>query len=301
MDADDATEPYLVLLHGRAQEGREPSRLKDLWVQALREGVAAAGEALEVKSERIRFVFYGDALRDSLTQEQLEDVERVAVRGPTQVAHEEMFIREVLLEALRSVQQASAESEKPTTLTTHRRGGGRTSLALMRALDEYLPGSAGAAIAFMARDVHAYLSRPGVRDLIEDGFRRALPDSCPAVVVGHSLGSVVAYNVLRREAFSHPWNIRLFVTLGSPLGLRAIRRRLEPLSYPRSVREWLNARDPRDAVALRGLERFYRPRAGAAAIAEIDDIVNTTSKHHGVEGYLSDKRIAKRIAAALRV
>ena len=43
----------------------------------------------------------------------------------------------------------------------------------------------------------------------------------PTVIVAHSLGTVVAYDILRE--FTAP-EVPLFVTLGSPLGITAIRR-----------------------------------------------------------------------------
>jgi alpha-beta hydrolase superfamily lysophospholipase len=56
------------------------------------------------------------------------------------------------------------------------------------------------------------------------------------VVIGHSLGSVVAYDALRARPAEQP--LPVLVTLGSPLGLSAIRTRLlpQPPAYPATVR-----------------------------------------------------------------
>jgi len=78
------------------------------------------------------------------------------------------------------------------------------------------------------------------------------------VIVGHSLGSVVAYEVL--FAHSHQ-QVRALVTLGSPLGLRNVvfdRLRPAPAAVPGSnqvmgawppVRMWANVADTGDIVA----------------------------------------------------
>src|SRR5262249_18989868 len=107
------------------------------------------------------------------------------------------------------------------------------------------------------KQVRGYLTDPAMRRRIRDRVASVVgPDT--RVVVGHSLGSVVAYEVL----CAHPeWPVRALVTLGSPLGLRRlIFDRLEPRPVPdgaggvRGVwpgpgRTWTNIADPGDAVA----------------------------------------------------
>lgn len=74
------------------------------------------------------------------------------------------------------------------------------------------------------------------------------------VLVGHSLGSIVCYEALCQ----HPeWPVKVFVTLGSPLGIkRLIFDKLEPPPHnnsgrwPGSVERWINIADEGDIVAL---------------------------------------------------
>jgi hypothetical protein len=70
--------------------------------------------------------------------------------------------------------------------------------AIARALDAHLPGASGATLALVTYDVYHYLRNPGVRDTIEDGVRSAMSADDETVVVSHSLGTVVTYNLLRR-------------------------------------------------------------------------------------------------------
>jgi hypothetical protein len=67
--------------------------------------------------------------------------------------------------------------------------------------------------------------------------------------VGHSLGTVVAYNVLRSGR-----KVPLYVTVGSPLGIRATRKTLSPIENPIGNKGWYNAYDGRDVVALYPLD-----------------------------------------------
>ena len=147
------------------------------------------------------------------------------------------------------------------------------------------------------RDVYQYLNNPGVRDKIEGGVRKALQRGRPTVVVSHSLGTVVAYNLLRREGKDQGWKVPLFVTLGSPLGVEAIRSGLAPIEYPSCVGHWFNAMDERDVVALYPLtpDRFdVEP-----AIENKTNVQNHTENRHGIAGYLDDAEVAKRIYEAL--
>ena len=75
------------------------------------------------------------------------------------------------------------------------------------------------------------------------------------MVIGHSLGSVVAYEYLCHD---RPASVELLVTLGSPLGIpNVVFDKLTPApvggagAWPGMVAAWVNVADPDDIVALR--------------------------------------------------
>jgi hypothetical protein len=107
----------------------------------------------------------------------------------------------------------------------------------------------------------------------------------------------VAYNVLSKLPANAP-DIPLFLTLGSPLGIRAISQQLEtPLAKPRGVRRWVNARDPRDVVALHPLDSNYfdiNP-----PIEDFSGVDNFDPNRHSIEGYLADPFVLRCIHDAL--
>ena len=116
------------------------------------------------------------------------------------------------------------------------------------------------------------------------------------MVVGHSLGSIVAYNVLRK----HPAKVSRYVTMGCPLGIKAIKRRLEPpLTMPPNTASWCNARDPQDSVALFPLDAKHFDIT--PAILNHDEVVNETPNQHGIVGYLPDPWVAEAIHRGLGV
>jgi len=87
--------------------------------------------------------------------------------------------------------------------------------ATLSALETHVPGLSGASIAVAVHDVYHYLKNPGVRDEIDIGVRDAVVPGRETVVVGHSLGSVVSYSLLRRDAKALGWRVPLYVTLGA--------------------------------------------------------------------------------------
>ena len=115
-------------------------------------------------------------------------------------------------------------------------------------------------------------------------------------MVGHSLGSVVAYNVLRARKFDH---VRHFVSLGSPLGVSAVTRRLPVYADGRLLRldEWLNGFDHRDIVALRPLSR--EGLGSTCSIENKDDLENTTENRHGIIAYLRINSVASYLVEKL--
>ena len=165
--------------------------------------------------------------------------------------------------------------------------------AILRAIDKHTPMNQKSLETF-TRDVFLYTTRAGVRDEIDSIVAQKLTDE-PTVVVSHSLGTVVAYNVLRNERRS--LKVPLLVTLGSPLGVRAVRDQFRPLKYPPVVAGWYNAFDTRDVVALYPLDDKNFPLQ--PRIENNSAVNNSTDNRHGIAGYLDNQDVAKRILGAL--
>jgi hypothetical protein len=116
------------------------------------------------------------------------------------------------------------------------------------------------------------------------------------VVLAHSLGTVVGYNVLatRSPIDTYP---RL-VTVGSPLGINGIKRLIEsPLRSPPCVKNWFNAFDPRDIVALQPLDAHNFDVS--PPVENKGDVNNFTDNRHGIAGYLADPVVASKICEYL--
>jgi hypothetical protein len=142
----------------------------------------------------------------------------------------------------------------------------------------------------------AYLKRPGVDNLV-DAIVRPVLDAGPAVVVGHSLGTVVTFKLLRQLGLEgRPIRVPLYVTLGSPLPLMAVQAALGPaFVIPAGVDRWVNAVDPDDLIALgRGLDAANF----TTGIQNLLDIHNIKGDPHSIKGYIGDRRVGEAILAS---
>ncbi|MHC3017516.1 hypothetical protein [Klebsiella pneumoniae] len=287
----------LVLVHGRGQQGQDPAVLKSEWMDALHRGAQALGQALPVGVE-VALPFYGDVLDKFTRQYDIPLTSDIQTRGA--VADEEFLAFQAeIAESLRQstgITDDQIDAEYGTNPKPKGPHNWEWVQAILRTIDKHGGSISQKTLEVFTRDVFLYTTRAGVRDDIDRIVASQLSEE-PTVVVGHSLGSVVAYSILRsdRRALQVP----LFVTVGSPLGIRAIRDQFRPLRFPTSVQAWYNAYDNRDVVALQSLNAANFP-----VVPQIENnatVKNHTANRHGILGYLADPDVAKQILGALSV
>jgi hypothetical protein len=289
----------LVFVHGRAQENKVAEALKAEWVDAWRSGLAKSGLSLPLGDPDIRFPYYGQTLYDLAQGKSASEAADVVVRGENADAEQRAFIREVLLEVQRRQGITEARLAEVAGADVVQKGplNWEWLQGVLKVIDRHVPLASGTSIALATNDVYQYLENPGIRDEIEVGIRQAMVPDVDTVVVAHSLGTVVAYNLLRREGTAQRWKVPLFVTLGSPLAVTAIRKKLAPNRHPACATHWYNAMDERDVVALYPLDAANFPVD--PPIENKRDVDNPTSNRHGISGYLSDPVVARRLHEAV--
>jgi hypothetical protein len=172
------------------------------------------------------------------------------------------------------------------------------------------------ALRVTLHDVRRYLDDiGGVADPIRAMLREPLCDAWRAgervLLVGHSLGSVIAYDTLwelSREARNAPaGNADLLLTLGSPIATRFIRNSLcgadatGERRYPANVRQWVNIAARGEMVALhRRIRPFFEAMIDyglTESISDTAEIVNHFRGHYGLDvhksyGYLMHRTVA---------
>ena len=289
----------LVFVHGRAQENIDSVGLKKEWIDAWRQGLAHSGLDLPISEDRIHFPYYGDTLAQMVAGLSPGDAARIVVRGERLDREQENFLKEYLAE----VQEAGGISDQEVAAGLDPEVRERGVLnwgwvqGILGELDRKLPWASGASVALFTNDVYQYLHKPGLRKVMDDGVLSAFRPGVETVVVAHSLGTVVAYNVLKREGSERDPKVPLFMTLGSPLAVSVVKKALRPIGHPRCVGRWFNAMDERDVVALFPLTADHfdiEPPIGNKV-----DVDNPTQNRHGISGYLGDPEVARRIHEAV--
>ncbi len=277
----------IVGIHGIAQEVRGPDTLRAKWGPALRDGIALSGAEPPAETD-LEIVFYGDLFRKKGGK---------AASGPPYMAAdvEEGFEQE-LLETWWAGAAASDDAVPGPDAVTKLRSP-KTVQRALNALSQsrYFAGLTERLIIGFIKQVHAYLSDDAIRGEIQERVeRRVSPDT--AVLVSHSLGTVVAYEA----ACAHPeWDLTL-ITLGSPLGIpNLVFDHLRPApgdgrgSFPAGAATWTNIADPGDAVAL---VKQLAPLFGAVVQ---DLLVDNGSKAHDVSPYLTAAETGRAVAGGL--
>lgn len=97
-----------------------------------------------------------------------------------------------------------------------------------------------------------------IRRLLKMPLRAAWNSERPLLLIGHSMGSIIAYDALWQLGQKHgvEHRIDLFLTMGSPLGQRFIQRRIMGFGeqpdnrYPRNIKRWVNIAAIGDLTAI---------------------------------------------------
>ena len=286
----------VVCVHGIGQQLKGEDSLAVEWSSALCDGMRRAGcaEAELPAAGDVRCVFYGDVFRPA--------GRRLAVGDPWLTAADATeFDREMLAAWWRGAAESDPRVVDPGARTLARTPGGVQ--AALRALSgsAFFAALADRVMLFDLQQVRRYMTDPQVRQAALDRVAAGIWDDT-RVVVGHSLGSVVAYEAL----CAHPeWPVRALVTLGSPLGIKnLIFDRLVPAptaegpggvrgGWPAGVRSWVNVADAGDVVAL---VKDMRPLFGDGMACYL---VHNGAHAHDVRPYLTAAETGAAIAAGL--
>jgi len=153
-----------------------------------------------------------------------------------------------------------------------------------------------------------------IRGLQKQPLREAAENDDKVLLIGHSMGSIIAYDSLWE--LHHLENMEdcvdTLLTIGSPLGMHYVQQHLSGLnnqqvpSYPGNLRQWINVSARGDLVALdRSLADDFRAMIDHQQIESItdwrEDIFNHYRDSKGLNahksyGYLINPVVSKTIA-----
>ena len=319
--------------HGPAEEAAFVLRKRQAWVAGLTKGLVEAGLPA-VDGSTVSFPYYGNAFVDAITAYDRAGGARpdlVLVPGeepPAPVPPESAaaLILEAAVE-LGYTPEREALGEPEDGLGALDAGGVDPELAaawdaylagagfafgdllrprLLRSALQYIARKTGAAQLIIERfltDVGYYLDVPSIRDLVvgivADDVRRSAQEHGSVVLVTHSLGTIVGYDVF--DALGGQVDVRMLVTCGSPLGYPVVRKALRPPGADPGAPAaqggpvpWLNAYDVQDFVAL------IHPLRDSFGGAPRDERTFNASDPHSIQDYLGHADVARPIGRALR-
>ncbi|MEO8467629.1 MAG: thioesterase domain-containing protein [Gammaproteobacteria bacterium] len=154
---------------------------------------------------------------------------------------------------------------------------------------------APAATRRLMHDANRYLkNRDGIGSAVRAMLRAELDSAwqagAPFVLIGHSLGSVIAYDTLwelSRERGSTP-RVDLFITLGSPLATHFIQRKVGgsreqgAARYPANIQRWVNFTARGDTTALRQrLKPTFAEMQSLGLVESIEDVGDFHNYYRG--------------------
>jgi hypothetical protein len=304
----------VVLVHGIDHQLSSADTIEQSWGPALAGGVRAAGFP-EVADRlwrtgpvaggfNVRAAFYGHLFR------------RPGVMGTGEGLSEpeEDLFGALAVECLRRAEHSASEQQRRVAreelaalgLTAGSTPQGLRAIASrLTARLARLPWFARLGMALAERfvitslnQVTRYLTDETIRETAQREILKLIDDQTK-VIVAHSLGSVVAYEVCRRMDRALP----LLVTIGSPLGLGTIiypRLRPQPPVFPPSVRRWVNVADRNDVVAAEAqLGGFFR-EVPTGALFEHGAVDNEKDAHRA-ESYMTSNWVGRSVGASLLV
>jgi len=307
----------IILVHGIDNEQLTADGVEAEWLPALVGGVRLADrtdladrlwpprsrpDAIESRS-----AYYGDLFRTpdqqgggfdlrDLTPEQvtfaeglaLEWLERIAERAPSSSADGAQA--QFALDVARNPEQVQAQGIRNIErqiLKTLARNSWLARVGMTLA-ERFVVTALIQVTRYLSDELIRALAQQRVLDLVGDDTR---------VIIGHSLGSVVAYECAHRLAHSLP----LLLTLGSPLGLRTIvtDRLRPPPSFPLMVGRWANVADRDDVVAAElDLHPLFACDLPASSRFE-GVLVDNGSAPHSPVHYLGKIAVGRAISEAL--
>ncbi|MEV7177802.1 hypothetical protein [Kitasatospora sp. NPDC093679] len=282
----------IVLVHGifNHVRGASPEQAAARRVADCRPRLVESLHRLSVEAPEMVMAYYADLLRPDLPDQAQSAGDDTSFDG---LSAAERAAAAEWLAAAGAVQPADPQNVALAPLRqmlgwlVDQRGGGLSGTAreqTIRRLER--------AIVANLREVEAYTTWPQRRNLVRERVAEVIRREAPAVVIAHSLGSYVTYETLHAHI---DLQVELLVTVGSPLRVPSLARRLDPAlrsgrgARPAGVKQWVNIADAGDVVAV-------PPKLAKVFPVDVDKTCDNGLGFHGIGGYLANGLLAAAVA-----
>ncbi|HTM79763.1 hypothetical protein [Asticcacaulis sp.] len=292
----------VLLIHGINNEDNSAKNILDTWVKALTAGVAAAGKSMP-KDVSFKAAFYGETLAVETASwgDTQESTTTMGADSPDKdYADPELAALYREFQEKYNIPDSAVidhldDGDEVAAVNTMAKGIHKQWLkAIARALEAVLPTRGKYIAQVFLKQASAYLRKPGLKEKIDgmvyDQVFKGLAADEKVIVISHSLGTIVAYDILRMHR--QDLSAKLLLTAGSPLGIEIVKKRLgPPLICLKNAPTWINASDPNDFVALK--PELTAQNFGCEKIDNIAGLNNGEEDAHSIEKYLAQRRVGQ--------
>ncbi|NVO72595.1 hypothetical protein [Photobacterium damselae] len=276
---------HYITIHGRSN--KPPTHiLEDSWLRAINDGRRHVDQALINKSQ-FSMAYYADVFYQ---QPLYFDPEPYLPDIPTNHSPIPLAVDEDHLSEMMEQNKWRLDNRFFEPLLSEF-GGYRALNYLSKPL-----------LRYWLTDVYRYFHDPAFALEIEKPLTRLIQDyrHHSITLISHSLGTVIAYNVLQTLAAQRTTQditIDKWITLGSPLGLASVKAQLKrnlqgSLAVPENVLAWHNYSDKRDIVCIDGdlADDFARNNSGVS-VQDFQVVNAYPGNPHKSYGYLQGLRM----------
>lgn len=283
----------IILVHGINNQGKSEERIIGEWLGALQ--TALTPQELELlHSKEIVAPYYGNILKEITDSGDKIDKQAVAQSILNLDDPQAKFISEAMTEMAlgAGMHPDILDAENGDQAVEQSLKHNRYLNAVVRFLEGKSPWHGDHAVRFL-KQAYVYLNRAHAAKAVDDIVAPNL-NGPRSLIIAHSLGTIVTFKALRNINTELKHN---YITLGSPLGIRAIRKKIgPPYQTPTCTSVWNNGLDKDDFITLgkRLSEHGYNGH-----ISENDKIDNGRKDPHSIAKYITDPWVVAQIKTAL--
>ena len=293
----------IIFIHGMNQQNYDEDTLKQHWLNLFKTGLSHAEQNIELKSLDIKLPFYGDLLtkhqlNNSLDLNTMLPKSLSHLHFPFHLWHNTSIIEEhspcITPLPCFNPEQSESLTQRLSVITALTKDHAFKELIMF--LNHY-PKLHETLMHKFLIETYLYLSNSDFMHEVHHRIMSHLHPSKDHIIVAHSLGTVIAYNLLHQ--FNH-FRVHRFITLGSPLAFKVIQEKLTlPISRPPQLHgDWFNFYSPDDFLTAFPLSEapfnFEPPIINQAITTPVD-------KPHQITGYLAHPAVIKSIVDALKL
>ena len=283
----------IILVHGINNQHKSSEQIKWEWLGAL-STVLSAQQENAIRNLDVVAPYYGDILYDYTEGREADLVNRPVAQSIGNVPDEET---EFYNEFLADVAQAFDIGDEDIAVEMGHQDAAvkqgffhdRKFIAIVQLLEKISPWQ-GKHVMRVLSQAYTYINDEDAAAAVDAVVQPELEGE-PSLILAHSLGTIVTYKILRDLIRDKKHK---FLTLGSPLGIKAVRNGIGPkFSLPtKSVSDWSNGLDKDDFVSFK---RKLKNAGYEGDIREYNDINNGGDDPHSIQKYLTDHWVRRTI------